>query len=94
MPFDKYSNEELFNDKTRQTYRKICRENIDILFDCLREMIKVTNASKLSIAVTEGYDNNFEVKNMTLQEMKNDIGNQVADKCYIDSIIYRIITNT
>ena len=39
FPFDKFTNEALFLDKSRDFFKKCCRDNIDILFDCLNKLI-------------------------------------------------------
>ena len=62
FPFDKYTNEVLFADKSRNFYKKCCRENIDILFDCLKNLINLLHIKQIEIFVVEGYDDNFRRK--------------------------------
>lgn len=91
LPFDKYTNEELFKDRSRKFYNQCCRENLNIVFDCLHHMIKLLKPAKLEIFVTEGYDNSFLRKECTLNDMKEDIYRQIIVDAECDSSVYQII---
>jgi len=36
FPFDKFSSDVLFEDESRNFYKQCCRDNINVLFDCLK----------------------------------------------------------
>lgn len=91
LPFDKYTNEELFRDKSRKFYKQCCKDNLSILFSCLQYMIALLKPAKLEIFLTEGYDNNFLRKKCTLNDMKEDIYRQIIVDAECDSSVYQII---
>ena len=90
FPFDKFSNEVLFADESRSFYKKCCRDNMEILFDCLKNLMDLLYISQAAIFVVEGYDDNFLKKECNLDQMKMDLLNQVENKTSIDSCIYQI----
>lgn len=90
FPYDKYTNEELFKDKSREFFCQCCHNNLNIVFDCLKKFMEVSNPSHLEIFVTEGYDDAFQRKRCTLSEMKEDLLSQIEAASFIDSCIYQI----
>lgn len=88
FPFDKFTNEALFADETRSFYKECCRDNIDILFEFLNDLIKLLNIVQVVMFVVEGYDDTFHQKVCTIDDMKNDLLYQVENKVSIDSCIY------
>ena len=92
FPYDKYSNEKLFSDPTREYFKKCCENNINILFDCLKRLIELPNLDQIDILVVEGYDNNFIRKKCTLEEMRDDLLLQIEKTSFfINSCIYQIL---
>lgn len=91
FPFDKFTNEALFADKSREFFKKGCRDNIDILFDCLKKIIDSFYFRQGEIFVVEGYDDIFQKKECNIDEMKRDLLLQIEDKVSIDSCIYYVI---
>ena len=91
FPFDKYESNLLFEDESRDFYKRCCRENIDILFDCLKKMIDKFHIKQADIFVVEGYDDVFMHKTCSVNELKQDLLCQIEDKVSIDSYIYRVI---
>ncbi len=90
FPYDKYTNEELFRDKKREYFRQCCENNLNIVFDCLERLIEIAAPSHLEIFVVEGYDDVFQRKICTLNEMREDLLCQVEQASFIDSCIYQI----
>lgn len=88
FPFDKVANEVLFADTSRNFYKKCCRENIDIVFDCFDNIINLLNIKQAEIFVVEGYDDIFQKKVCSMDEVKKDLLCQIEDEVSIDSCIY------
>lgn len=59
FPYDKYTNEQLFADETREYFSRCCKKNLEILFWCLKEMIQKLQPKLFELFITEGYDCNF-----------------------------------
>ena len=89
FPYDKYSNEELFSDKSRKQFKKCCSDNLNIVFDCLKNLTETLNPLRMEIFVVEGYDDSFERRKCTLDEMKKDLLSQIEMTSFIDSCIYQ-----
>lgn len=94
FPYDKFTNEELFKDPTRNYFKKCCRDNIEILFDCLQRLMEIFCPKQISIFVVEGYDTDFQKKKCTLMEMKQDLLRQIEANSFIDSCIYEILNES
>lgn len=60
------------------------------VFDCLKNLTEVLNPLRMEIFVAEGYDDGFERKKCTLDEMKKDLLSQIEKTSFIDSCIYQI----
>lgn len=90
FPYDKYTNDQLFADKTREYFSECCKNNLNILFRCLYEMIQRIQPKNFEVFVTEGYDCNFSNKNVDLEEMEADILKQILTSFSIESCIYQI----
>ena len=90
FPYDKYTNEELFKDKSRKYFCQCCENNLRIVFDCLGKLVEISAPFHLEIFVVEGYDDIFERKNCTLKEMEEDLLYQIETESFIDSCIYQI----
>lgn len=88
FPFDKFTNENLFEDSTREYYKECCRNNLDIVFDCLEKMFFLFRIEQCEIFVVEGYDDFFLKKKFNLLEMKKDILTQIENNVSITSCIY------
>lgn len=88
FPYDKYTSEELSRDK--KYFRQCCEDNLNIVYECLKKLMEVSELSSLEIFVTEGYDDIFGRKRCTLNEMKEDLLSQMEAASYIDSCIYQI----
>lgn len=88
FPFDKFSNEELFADKSREFYKKCCQNNLAILFNCLDELVHLLNIEQMKIFVVEGYDDNFQKKICNMEELKEDLLYQIENFAYINSCMY------
>jgi hypothetical protein len=88
FPFDKYSNEILFADKSRKFYKKCCQENLEILFTFFKKLKELSQTIQMKIFVVEGYDDMFFSKSCTLDEMKKDLLYQIEEKASINSYIY------
>lgn len=68
IPFDKFSNEVLFADESRSFYKKCCRDNMEILFDCLKNLMDLLYISQAAIFVVEGYDDYVYNKVQRIQQ--------------------------
>ena len=90
FPHNKYTTEELFQDRSRECFCQCCRNNLNILFDCLQNLMEASTLSCLEIFVVEGYDDVFQRKRCTLNEMKEDLLIQIETTSFIDSCIYQI----
>ena len=90
FPYDKYTNEQLFADKTREYFSQCCKENLKILFWYLKEMIQRLQPKLFDVFITEGYDCDFIKKSITLDEMEFDIQQQVLTSFSIESCVYQI----
>ncbi len=90
FPYDQYTAEELFRDRTREYFCQCCRNHLNTLFECLRKLMEVSALSGFEIFVVEGYDDAFQRKSCTLDEMKEDILLQIEAASFIDSCIYQI----
>lgn len=88
FPFDKFASDVLFADKSRKFYKQCCRDNIDILFDCLKSLIDLLHIRKVEIFVVEGYDNIFRKKMCSIDELKQDLLYQIEEKVSVESCIY------
>ncbi len=75
---------------SREILYQCCRNNLNTLFDCLQKLMEVSTLSRLEIFVVEGYDDAFQRKRCTLNEMKEDILIQIETTSFIDSCIYQI----
>lgn len=93
FPFDKFDSEVLFADKSRAFYKQCCRDNIEILFSCLKKLINTLHIKKIDIFVVEGYDDVFKKKMCSIDELKQDLLYQIEDKVLIDSCIYYVRLN-
>lgn len=90
FPYDKYTNEELFEGNSREYFYQCCRNNLNIVYDCLKRLMEISNPSCLEIFVVEGYDDVFQKRRCTLDEMKEDLLSQIESTSFIDSCIYQI----
>jgi hypothetical protein len=88
FPFDKYDSDVLFSNESRDFYNQCCRENIDILFDCLKKLIVTLHVRQADIFVVEGYDDIFQKKVCNIDKLKQDLLCQIEDKVSIVSCIY------
>lgn len=93
FPYDKYTNDELFLDRTRNKFCKYCNENLDILFSYLREIIYILNIKSFNLIITNGYSDNFIKKNVNLEEIQMDVYNQILTGFSIESCMYIINTS-
>lgn len=93
FPFDKFSSDVLFADKSRNFYKQCCRDNIRILFDCLKNLIDSLHIRQVEIFVVEGYDDIFQKKVCNIDELKQDLLCQIEDKVSIESCIYGVSTD-
>ncbi len=89
FPYDKYTNDEFFQDQSRVSFCRCCRSNLDIVWDCLRKLMELAAPSCLEIFVVEGYDDVFQRKPCTFDEMKEDLLAQI-ETGFVDSSIYQI----
>lgn len=90
FPFDKFSSDVLFADESRNFYKQCCRDNINILFDCLKNLINSLYIRQAEIFVVEGYDDIFRKKVCSIDELKQDLLCQIEDKVSIESCIYHV----
>ena len=90
FPYDKYTEEDLFQDKSGKYFRECCERNLNIVFDCLEQLTKISSLFCLEIFVVEGYDDVFQRKRCTWNEMKKDLLYQIQTASFIDSCIYQI----
>lgn len=88
FPFDKFSSDELFADKSRNFYKQCCRDNMDILLNCLKNLMDLLHIRYVEIFVVEGYDNVFQKKVCNVDELKRDLLFQIEEKVSLDSCIY------
>jgi len=90
FPFDKFSSDVLFADESRNFYKQCCRDNINMLFDCLKKIIDSLHNRQVEIFVVEGYDDIFRKKVCSIDELKQDLLCQIEDKVSIESCIYNV----
>lgn len=90
FPFDKVIQEVLFINGTRDCYKKCCRSNIDIVFDCLHKLMDSFDVRDGKIFVVEGYDDIFQRKKCNLDEMRSDLLMQIENEISIASCIYYV----
>lgn len=90
FPFDKFGSEELFADESRNFYKQCCEDNIDILFDCLKNLMNLLHVRQAEIYVVEGYDDVFQKKVCNIDELKLDLLFQIEGKVSLDSCIYSV----
>lgn len=88
FPFDKFTNEMLFSDESRNFYKKCCEDNLDILFDCLKKLVDLLYIRQAEIFVVEVYDDTFCKKICSMDEMKKDLLCQIENNVFIDSCVY------
>ena len=88
LPFDKFSSDVLFTDASRNFYKQCCRDNINVLFDCLKKLIDSSHNRQVEIFVVEGYDDIFQKKVCSIDEFKQDLLCQIEDRVVIESCIY------
>lgn len=93
FPFDKFSSDVLFSDKSRSFYKKCCQDNIKRLFDCIQNLVNSLNISQINIFVVEGYDDDFQKKICSMDEMKRDLLFQIENKLSVESSIYYVNEN-
>lgn len=93
FPYDKFTNEELFSDISRKYFKECCENNLKILFDCLKKLLELFQPNKIDIFVVEGYDDNFQRRECSIDDMFQDIENQVINSFSIDSCIYELTKN-
>ncbi len=53
FPYDKYTDNELFKDNSREFFYNCCENNLKILFDCLYKLMEVSKLSHLEVFVVE-----------------------------------------
>lgn len=90
FPFDKYDSDTLFADESRAFYKQCCRENLELLIDCLKMIIYLLHIKELEMFVVEGYDNVFHKKVCGIEELKQDMLCQIEENMSVDSCIYCI----
>lgn len=90
FPYDAYTEDELFTDKTREFFSQCCKNNLKVLFWCLHRMTQKPWLNNLKMFIVEGYDCEFLKKTLDLEEMEFDILAQVLTSYSIDSCIYQI----
>ena len=88
FPFDKVANDVLFADESRNFYKQCCRDNINLLFNCLKNLINLLHIRQIEIFVVEGYDDTFGKKVCGIDELKQDLLCQIEEKVSIESCIY------
>ena len=88
FPFDKFSSDVLFEDKSRNFYKQCCRDNINVLFDCLENLKDSLHVEQAEIFVVEGYDDIFQKKVCNIDELKQDLLSQIENNVSIESCIY------
>lgn len=91
FPFDKFTDESLFSDITGGYYKQRCRDNIEVLFQCLNKLFVSFHAIQCEIFIVEGYDDNFQKKRMNVDKVKRDLLLQIEDYMSINSCIYYIL---
>lgn len=88
FPFDKFSSEELFSDKSRTCFKKISESNLNTLFEYLYEMTTLLEPKNFEMFVVEGYDDSFQRKEMDLSQIRNEMLEQIVKTVAIESCIY------
>ncbi len=61
-------------------YKKCCKDNVDILFECFKDLFKLLNVFRMEIFVVEGYDADFSRKICNMDEMKRDLLCQIENE--------------
>lgn len=93
FPFDKVTSESSFSDRTREYYKKCCRDNMEMLFQCMNKLFVSFHAVQSEIFIVEGYDDNFQKKRLNIDKVKSDLLLQIEDYMSINSCIYYILDN-
>jgi hypothetical protein len=91
-PWEIYSHDELFpNGEDRHTFNMISAENLKRLKKIIECMMEKMKPEHVRIFITEGYDIDFRIVNLTLDEMIEDILKQLTGReSSIESAIYQI----
>jgi hypothetical protein len=93
FPYANYSQEELFpNGTDRSVFDEKCREILSKLLDVLRLLNSVDGIDEVRLFVTEGYDDAFEEKNTTIDELENVLLEEVRSSYSVDSSIFNLTT--
>ncbi len=80
----------LEEQKSDGNIKQCCRDNINILFDCLKNLINLLHIRQAEIFVVERYDDIFRKKVCSIDKLKQDLLCQIEDKVSIESCIYRV----
>jgi hypothetical protein len=91
-PYSLYSHEELFpNGEDRDTFNKIRAENLQRLKTLIKCVMEKLQPEHIHIFVTEEYDTDFRILDITLDEMIEDILRQLIGRGgFIDSALYKL----
>lgn len=90
-PYDKYSNQELFDDSDNQIkFKELCLNHLNVLKKIINTINDNPYTTKVQIMISEGYDNHFLTQYMTVEEMVRDIYSQVISSFSLESKIYLI----
>lgn len=88
FPYDKYS--ERLAGQSMEDFHECCRENLKLVFDCCEQLIAILEPMQLEIFVVEGYDDAFQRKRCSLDEMQEHLLMQIETTSFMDSCIYEI----
>ncbi len=91
FPYEKYSQKELFPDNNdRIFFEKKCQEVLSKFIEIIEIMLYTTDIDNIRIFIAEGYDNEFNEKKCTTNEMMKHLLQEIKTSFSIDSVIYKL----
>ena len=74
----------------RTEFNQMCLNNLNVLKHALNFIINNSYVSNVKVFITEGYDDDFDLKECTIDDMIKDIYLQVINHLSVDSTIYTV----
>ena len=91
FPYDKFPDQMLVHEGTgRMDFVRLCRDNLKLLRNGLRDFIEKYRPARLRVFVSDGYEPEFECANTTLEEMLDDLEAQVIEDFFLEAKVYEI----
>ena len=89
FPYDKFPEQMLVHKgEGRMDFIHLCRGNLNLLRNGLRDFIEKYRPVSLRIFVSDGYDPEFERVETTLEGMLDDLEAQVIEDFFLEARVY------